>query len=234
MADEYFSGLDTIINKGYRVTFLSILGGEPFLHTRLDAFVTAMKSRYPSTKLHLVTNGFWLSKAAIRRFETVFQTVQSLAISIYPNMIKRLGGTKTCASLIATLQATYPSLHVTPRIQTKFSIRTPVRSGRIVTKPACGQLDCTALLTDGRLARCSAGAYRHFSRQDLSFFECSQDVYFDTAVWPELLEAWLARRVLDACPHCPYAVTQSVSWKAEIGIPYKQHLVDEVFARIAG
>ena len=233
-AEEYFSGLDALEGKGYRVAFLSILGGEPFLHTRLGAFVTAMKARYPNTKLHLVTNGFWLSQAALCKFETVFQTVQSIAISIYPNMIKRLGGTKNYAGLIAALQATYPSLCISPRIQTTFSTRTPVHAARVVTAPTCGQLSCTALLADGRLARCSSGAYWQFSRQNLSFFSSSQDVYFDTATWPELLETWLARRPLDACSYCPYAVTQSTPWKAETGLPYRQDMVDEVFARIAG
>ena len=234
MADEYFSGLDALADKGYRVDFLSILGGEPFLHTRLDEFVTAMRSRYPDTMLHLATNGFWLSRNAMRRFETVFRTVQQLAISIYPNMIKRLGGPKNAAALIVDLRVAYPSMRVVPRFQTTFSVRTAARSGRIVTEPACGQIHCTALLADGRLSRCPAGAYRRFSRQDMSFFASSRDVYFDTAIWPEQLETWLARRSLDACAYCPYAVTQTAPWKAERGIPYKQDLVDEVFARIAG
>jgi len=151
------------------VNFLSILGGEPFLHTRLDMFVSAIKSRYPDTALHLVTNGFWLSQAAVEKFETVFKTVQSIAISIYPNMIKRLGGTKHLAGLIATLQAAYPALNVSPRIQTAFSVSTPVHSTRVITEPTCGQLNCTALLIDGRLSRCSTGAYWQFSRRDLSF-----------------------------------------------------------------
>jgi hypothetical protein len=68
----------------------------------------------------------------------------------------------------------------------------------------------------------------------LSFFECAKDAYFDTATWPEQLETWLSRRVLDACSHCPYAVMQAVPRQAEVGIPHKQYLIDKVFARMAG
>ena len=234
MAEEYFSGLDALQSKGYQVAFLSILGGEPFLHTRLDAFVTAINLRYPHTKLHLVTNGFWLSQAAVRKFERVFQTVQSLSISIYPNMIQKFGGIKNACGLIAHLQAAYPSLRVAVRVQMLFGIPTPVHPARVITEPHCGQLNCTCLLADGRLARCAAGAYRHFSKQGLSFFENSKDAYFDTAIWPEQLETWLARRVLDACQHCPYAISDPAPWRAEAGIPYRQDRVDAVFAHIAG
>lgn len=59
-AGQYIQWLDMMLAANIDFGDISIMGGEPFMHDNLTAFVYELRKHYPQRKIMLSTNGFWL------------------------------------------------------------------------------------------------------------------------------------------------------------------------------
>lgn len=231
-AEEYFDGLDILtLNKVNYVT-ISIMGGEPFLHPDLTAFADALQRRY-AKYLICTTNCFWLSEEDIDHYEPLWRLLTTLTVSVYPNIVKKLGGMDRFKELLQYLKSRYPRLHV--HMPDKFVFRrlSFYEEPEPVTLH-CPNAECTCLLPDARLARCGAGAFQHFSQTTSAGFAASQDMFYDLNAFDwQSFWFWRKRYPLDACSYCGLSKLEQINWKVQRGMPYRHDLEAEYDVRIA-
>lgn len=231
-ASEYFRGLDILQENGVYYQILSIMGGEPFLHPDLVGFAVDLKRRYMK-ELMVTTNGFWLGDRQIIAYAPLFEVLDVVHFSVYPNMLKRLGGRERFDSLCEAVRALHP--HLTINVNDKQSFR-PLDFFEESVRPAvyCVNAECTALLPDGRMARCGAGGYLHLHPSPPRAFANSEDMFYDLNQFnQQSFWMWRKRFPLDACAHCSFAQPGNGSWKAQPGTPYRANLDAEAKARSA-
>lgn len=60
---------------------IKIVGGEPLLHPRLESFIEIAKSSCPSSKVCLITNGFFIDRLTAKSWELL----DFLTVSLYPS-----------------------------------------------------------------------------------------------------------------------------------------------------
>ncbi|MGE4298362.1 MAG: radical SAM protein [Desulfovibrionaceae bacterium] len=218
-AQEYIPWLDLLWDKQVPVRLISVMGGEPMLHSDIENFCAALLERY-RTPLLMTTNGFWLSEDAILAYGGLWNMLSRIKISHYPTIMRRLGGEKRVEELLNLLRARHPHLSVESPIKYAFSRLSFHVEPREVTHP-CFNAGCTALLSTGIMGRCGAGAYMHFAPDGLltELFRQSRHMLYDlrrydwTTFW-----MWFNRFPMDACEHCSFGQSSPlVQWKVEKG-----------------
>lgn len=65
-----------------------LMGGEPFLNSQLDEFISVVREGFPHSHIEIVTNGLCLEKVDERIWETVREANAVLNISLYPPTYK--------------------------------------------------------------------------------------------------------------------------------------------------
>lgn len=218
-ASEYFAGLDILVRNGVGISLISIMGGEPFLHSNIEAFLYGFLERY-QIPIIMTTNGFWLSPDAVKSYQALWKMLSILKISNYPFIIKRLGGIARVAECITAIKACNKHLHIDFPDKAYFNKLVFFDQPREVLR-YCGNSECLGLLTDNRLGRCGAGAYAHLAPEGRlpEAFQHSRHMFYDlNAFEPDAFWLWRKRYPLDACRYCNFAQTEiSTRWKVEPG-----------------
>ena len=97
IASEHFADL-TQYTKDIRrlaqlfrnITKIRIMGGEPLLHPDVAGFITASRSAFPLSNIHVVTNGTLLPKAPQAFWDACKATNTDIHMSVYPPSQKRV------------------------------------------------------------------------------------------------------------------------------------------------
>jgi len=219
-AREYFDGLDVLL-KRVRVNAISLMGGEPFLHSDITLFASELLQRY-CRPLMVTTNGFWLSHDAIRAYKELWPLLSTIRISRYPTIERRLGGEGSMRELIAGIRKYNPKIFIDFPDKGTFNKLAFFEQSEEV-EMWCGNANCTALLPDMRMGRCGAGAYTHFAPQGMvsEGFLSSRHMFYDLKKFSaQTFWLWRKRYPLDACSFCSFARPgKSVNWKLERGRP---------------
>jgi hypothetical protein len=212
-ANDYFDGLDVLKKNNIQYHSISIMGGEPFLHTNLIGFAYALLERYRKP-LMLTTNGFWLSNDDIYLYKDLWPIINSLRVSRYPTIMHKLGGERNVKAMLQVIRKYNPNIFI------DFCNKTTFNKLEFWNSPKdpqvyCGNAECTALLPDMRMGRCGAGAYTRLAPKDMICepFMSSQDMFYDlknfenTSFW-----LWRKRYPLDA-PRLSHILTHLCSYK---------------------
>ena len=93
-AESFCKYLDLLVAKQIPFDYISITGGEPFLHpeVRDGSFFQLLKDRYPSKKIGVTTNFSWASVKNIIKYAPIIRMLRGMAISMYVQVVDRLGG----------------------------------------------------------------------------------------------------------------------------------------------
>lgn len=228
-AQDYFPALDGLAARGIGFQDLSIMGGEPFLHSNLTRFVLDLKERY-GRFMGVTTNAFWLSEEELDRYAGLWKSLNLMYVSYYPNIVKDLGGAGRVAALLRRLKKTHPHLHVETREKYEFTVLEYPAEPLDVSR-YCAAARCTCLLADGRLARCGPGAFARFRPGMPRAFLDSRDMFFDPADPRQDFLFWMNKYPLDACSHCTAHLGRTGPWKVEPGT--RRRLDLELAARLA-
>lgn len=220
-AREYFDGLDFIKDKPYgNYSSISLMGGEPFLHSDLTRFAYEMIERYRKPLL-VTTNGFWMSDESIAAYKDLWRLLSLVKISRYPTIEKRLGGEKELRRLANSIK------QYNPRIRVEVAEKGVFNKLEFFTEPVevelfCGNSRCIALLPDMTMHRCGAGGYTHLAPEGMvtEEFKNCKDMSYDLKQYEHhSFVYWLARYPLDACRYCSFSLkSKGGKWKVEKGM----------------
>lgn len=219
--DDYFDGLDVLKKNNIQYGHLSLMGGEPFLHSNLHEFAFAMIERYRKP-LMITTNGFWLSEQSIRIHKDLWKILSILKISRYPTIENRLGGIDAMQSAASLIKKFNPHIHID--IPSKFSFnKLEFSETPNEIETYCWNSQCTALLPNMVMGRCGAGAYAHLAPANhlSDAFLANKHMLYDLRKFNlHSFLLWRNRYPLDACQYCSFAKKmQHTNWKTEKGKP---------------
>ena len=217
-AEEYFEGLDLLRANDVDLNSISLMGGEPFLHSDLVGFADAMLARY-QRPLVLTSNGFWLSVDNIQIYKDLWPRLWMLKISRYPSIEARLGDEANILPLFDIIKRYNPDIHIMWPDKFKFNelkFFAEPREERVY----CGNSECLALVNlpgGPAIGRCGAGAYAHLAPEGLlpeGFLRSKHMFYHLRDFEINSFKLWQKRYPLDACAHCNFAQPdKSVTWK---------------------
>lgn len=193
------------------------MGGEPFLHSDLGRFVDVLRKRYDHS-LMVTTNGFWLSKENIERYAPLMGQLDILCVSLYPNIIGKIGGMNTITDRLNRIDKRFPDLKIELRKVEKFN-RFEFTSKPVRVPRYCGVADCTCLLEDGRMARCGVGAFAWMNPTVTREFLSAGDMFYDLKEPCEDFWLWRKRWPLRACSYCTQFANNSAKWEYAKRIP---------------
>ncbi len=226
-AEQYIPWMDILEKKGICFDMISVMGGEPFLHSDLVRFVYELRHRFPQKTMAISSNGFWLGKETVDSYETLWKMTDILFVSLYPNLLRGVGGDHVVRSFLERIKKYNPRISIDARSKQDFReieyYDLPVEPGVF-----CGTSECTTLLADGRLARCGLGGYAHYNRHVGTAFRNSSQMFFDLKAdfSTGLFWNWRRRWPFDACYHCSSYQWKMSAWKVEKGT--KRNLATEI------
>ncbi|MBI9112757.1 radical SAM protein [Maridesulfovibrio ferrireducens] len=234
-AKDYFEGLDVLQKNKVIPQVISIMGGEPFLHSNLTKFAFHLFERYRK-RLMITTNGFWLSIEAVKAYDTLWKMISVLKVSRYPTIEKRLGGAEEEKKVVDFIKKTYPHLHVMFPQKAIFN-KLEFFEKPVEVKRYCGNSSCIALLPNMKMARCGAGAYAHLAPEGVlpeGFKKCTQMFYDLQNFKPSSFKLWYNLYPLEACSYCSFSENDiQVSWKVEKGrTPFNDDYDFEYFCNL--
>lgn len=231
--EDYFLGLDILERYKLPYTTISLMGGEPFLHPDLAGFARGIRRRYPKREILVTSNGFWLSEQDIIEHDPLWESINAIHFSQYPNIVHMLGGPERYYALLAFLDKRHPHLRVFAPKKNEFR-KLWFQDQPMPVSRYCVNSQCTALLPDGRLARCGPGAYMHFKDDLPRAFRESEHMFYDLTKYERYEFAfWRARYPLDACSHCGLSRVERTAWKVESGRPYRKDMVGDYHLELA-
>lgn len=237
-AKDYFDGLDLLEQRFPEQSFgaISLMGGEPFLHSDLIRFAYRMKERYRKPLL-ITTNGFWMSDEAIAAYKDLWRILNHVKISRYPTIEKRLGGEEEMKRLAESIKKYNPGIRVDFPDKWKFN-KLEFFCEPVEVELYCGNSRCIALLPDMTMHRCGAGAYAHFAPEGMltDAFKNSKHMSYDLKQFRhDTYMFWLNRYPMDACAYCSFALkTKGGEWKVEKGLkPFNNEYEQEYHLGLA-
>lgn len=217
-AADYFGGLDLLRDNGVMLNSISLMGGEPFLHSNLVGFADDILTRY-KRPLVVTSNGFWLSEDNILTHRELWPRLWMLKISRYPSIEGRLGGEENILPLFDLIRSYNPKIRIEWPDKFIFNELKFFEEPR-QTQIYCGNSECLALvnLPDGpALGRCGAGAYAHLAPQGLlseGFLRSKHMLYPLRDFELNSFKLWHKRYPLDACDYCNFSQPDKrVPWK---------------------
>jgi len=229
---DYLPWLDRLDAGNVRFDQINITGGEPFLHADLAHFAGAFRRRFPDKTIVVISNGFWLSDAAHAAHERLFESINALVFSIYPNIAHFHGGREAMLAKLSRLKEHCPALEIITVGRAEFypirfdaaSATAPPDTSAAAAAP-CRWADCTGLTPDGRLTRCTVAACAHIGRPGAGAATASptpaepaplesRDLYFDLRGDLAGLTAWRETWPLDVCSRCTARLAAPLPWKA--------------------
>jgi len=166
----------------------------------------------------LTTNGFWLSEANIEKYTPILEQLDILCISLYPNIVDRIGGKETITPYLDEIRKKFENLKLEVRSIERFNtfefLSEPIGVDRY-----CGVADCTCLLADGRMARCGVGAFAKMNPSVTQEFMDAGDMFYDLKDPREDFWLWRKRWPLKSCSFCTQFKNNSVAWEYTKRIP---------------
>jgi organic radical activating enzyme len=229
-ASDYIPWIDILCQKDIKFDTIGIIGGEPFLHTDLFGFVSAIKTKYHNKKIALMSNGFWLGQ--VEKFENIFPLLSRLSITLYPKQ-----SVKVDKDVDAVL-AKSPKLTLLKRDETPFYelneytntalnnqkltvvikklscfYKIEFSSTGVCPNKVCRHSKCSLLKSDGTLWRCAVAAYANLNPGvSKEFLKFREDLCYDLSGTRNFQE-WTTKWPFDACKYCSVWKSEKSSWR---------------------
>jgi hypothetical protein len=201
-ASSFFPWLDMLESERIPFIYISITGGEPFLHHDIGAFIYELKGRYPFKKIGVTTNFYWANENKIRLFAPIIQALDGgLYISLYDNLITKLGGLERFNSLIILLRDLCPGINIEVWNRPSFYSWELYKDEREV-KDTCITSDCYILRADGTISHCSIGAGLENRLEYLPVMNLSKERLFNLSKGIDGFLSWAMKYPFDLCSHC--------------------------------
>jgi len=151
---SFFQSLDLLESEQVPFLSIAISGGEPFLHPDIDGFIHELKARYPSKIISVTTNFFWANESTIRTYAPIIRSLNSLEISLYPNLIKKVGSRERVYELIDLLKGLCPACSIIAIDREDF-LTWDLHEEKGEVEGKCVASDCFTLRPDGFISHCS-------------------------------------------------------------------------------
>lgn len=196
-AKDYIDGLNKVESIA-RIPRVSLLGGEPTLHPRLEHFASEIVSGTPNVKYRLVTNGWWLkSDRMTEKLLPAFRTIGKVEISLHPGLVMPQ---KDLENSITKLRNR--GLDVTFRPTGKFGL--PEFSENHAPRTECSISKCFHVLPGMKMSRCAIIAFSPSHVASKNFQETRNTGVFDLAnASANSLASWL-KNLPHCCHYCLY------------------------------
>ncbi len=81
------------------ITTFRLMGGEPLLNPQLPEFLLTLRSYFPDTEIHVVSNGLLMTEERAELLQTMRQVHANLDISQYPPAVPRHDKIRTLCSI---------------------------------------------------------------------------------------------------------------------------------------
>jgi hypothetical protein len=157
--DEFTSDLKQLSRLVSNIEVIRLMGGEPLLHPNITDFIRSTKFLFPSSDLHIVSNGILLPTMTNEFWNTCRQNSICIDLTIYPPFVEK---EKTWVEIVR-------SNRVKVRIAEKPTFSTIINSrGDSDTKRVSEKciFPGFAMVRQGRLYHCWMPALVHyFNRQ---------------------------------------------------------------------
>jgi hypothetical protein len=215
-ASSFFPWLDLLETERIPFMDISISGGEPFLHHDIGTFIHELKERYPYERIGLTTNFYWANENTIRSYARIIQLLNGgLLISLYDNIIAKLGGLEQVNSLVQLLKDHCPEIPIVVANRPSF-ISWELHVDEREVKDTCSTADCYMLRADGKISHCSIAVGLENRPEYMPIVNLSKERLFDLAKGIEGFSAWAVKYPFDLCSHCTFWRKISTPWHMEM------------------
>jgi hypothetical protein len=205
-AQSFCEWLDLLESREIPFKYISLTGGEPFLHpeVRDGSFIRLLRTRYPTKRVGATTNFSWASEERIIKYAPIVGMMNGgLCISIYESVVRNLGGLDEYHRLVKLLKDACPNTWITAEDRPQFLEWEFHEEVREVKRP-CATSDCFNLKPDGKLTHCSlAIAAQNVPEYD-TILKRSKEALLDLRELDgkEKFLAWSQKYPFDLCFHC--------------------------------
>jgi hypothetical protein len=203
-AEPYLPWLGRMAELGIGYSFISVLGGEPFLHPDLEGFVRKLRAYKP---VKITTNGFWM-RDGVEKWAGVLELVDILTVSHYPD-------DPGVPARVEELRRRHP--RITYELKNVERFQTWRLLPEAEEPSGCcraHEWKCIWLGPDGRLAKCWAALHTAKPEAAAGFKDaCADGMFYDLSGDGEGFEAWRDRYPLPACRWCSAWRKEEAPWR---------------------
>jgi len=214
-ASAFFPWLDLLVREQVEFENIAITGGEPFLHDDIFSFLSDLKKRYSKKKIGITTNFFWANEDAVRqtalRMDSLLDT---MLISVYPNVVERIGGMQRFNELIDLLRTLCPKVNIAISGESyAYMIGWKLHKNKRKVRNYCVTSDCYILRADGKISHCSIGVGLENRPEYKSIIDGSKERLFDLKNGIAGFLSWTHKYPFDLCYHCTFWRKSIVKWQ---------------------
>jgi len=212
--ESFYTWLDLLEAKRIPFDYISITGGEPFLHPQIldGSFIRLLKERYPSKSIGLTTNFSWASVKNIIKYEPAIDMLHGIEISVYAKIVDRLGGLENFNKLVELLKHVCPGLWVSIQNQTTFLLWELHEEAREPKRP-CITSDCFILKPNGELSHCSIAVGAQKRPAYDAIVKSSKEAILDLSKLDRKdFLSWMQKYPFDLCFHCTMWEAKRTPW----------------------
>lgn len=200
---SFLPWLDRLEEHGYVFTDISLTGGEPFLHpeVRSAEFMHVLRDRYPQKRLGVTTNFYWASTERIAEFAEALSCFDSIGVSLYANIVERLGGSAEVERLLDEVRALCPDVWLDVVERSAF-LRWSIHDEPMPVEGPCVTADCFILRPEGRLSHCAIAIGAEIVPEFAGVTARSNEAFWDIQSGLDGIEDWVRKYPFDLCEHC--------------------------------
>lgn len=219
---SFFKWLDLLESEEVPFKFISLTGGEPFLHPEMrnGSIVRKLRTRYPSKRVGVTTNFFWGgNEERMEEYAPMIGMMNGgLAISVYEPIIKKMGGRDQFDQNVQRLRELCPNTWITLEERKEFLAWEFREEQQVVTKP-CATSDCFNLKPDGKLTHCSLGIAAQNIPRYASIVKRSEEMFLDLENFKEIggkekFMSWSRKYPFDVCSNCTMWEGKFEPWRS--------------------
>jgi glycosyltransferase involved in cell wall biosynthesis len=214
-ASSFFQWLDLLELKRIPFINIAITGGEPFLHRDIGAFIHELREHYPFKRIGVTTNFYWANENTIRLYAPTIQLLTGgLYISLYGNLISKLGGLERFKALVSLLRDLCPETTIQVGARPNF-VSWKLHLDKREVKDTCITSDCYILRADGKVSHCSIGAGLENRPEYSPIINLSKERLFDLSKGVDGFLSWALKYPFDLCFHCTMWRHISTPWRMD-------------------
>ncbi len=214
-ASSFFPWLDLLESKRIPFTYISVTGGEPFLHPEIQLFIDELAGRYPSKRIGITTNFFWANENNIRKYAQTIRLLNGgLYISLYENLIKKFGNLAEITSLVQLLKDLCPEITIEVWERAGFTAW-ELHLDESEVMDTCITSDCYILRADGKISHCSIGVGLENRQENLPIINLTNERLFDLTKGVDGFLSWAMKYPFDLCLHCTMWRKVSSPWSLD-------------------
>jgi hypothetical protein len=163
----------------------------------------------------VTTNFFWANENKIKLLAPIIQSLNGgLLISLYENLITKLGGLERFNSLVLLLRDLCPEIAIEVENRTSFTSWELHMDEREV-KDTCITSDCYILRADGKISHCSIGSGLENRLEYMPIMNLSKERLFNLSMGIDGFSSWALKYPFDLCFHCTMWRKISSPWCME-------------------